>query len=59
MGIVEDYKIGNTRIKVADDYYSARTDEDTKRILQRIATSAYRHFNAVNEDTSDAMANVS
>lgn len=59
MGIVEDYKIGNTRIKVADDYYSTRTDEDTKRILQRIVTSAYRHFNAKDEDASDAMANVS
>ena len=28
MGIVKDYKIGNTSIKIADDYCLSKTDEE-------------------------------
>lgn len=42
--IVEDYKIGNTRIKIADDYCSSKSAEDVEKILHRVAVSAQRHF---------------
>lgn len=42
--IVEDYKIGNTRIKIADDYCSSKSTEDVEKILYRVAVSAQRHF---------------
>lgn len=42
--IVEDYKIGNTRIKISDDYCSSKTDKDVEKILRRIAVSAHKHF---------------
>lgn len=42
--IVEDYKIGNTRIKIADDYCSSKNDKDVEKILHRVAVSTHRHF---------------
>ena len=30
MGIVKDYKIGNTSIKIADDYCLSKTDEEVE-----------------------------
>lgn len=42
--IVEDYKIGNTRIKIADDYCSSKNDKDVEKILRRVAVSVHRHF---------------
>ena len=42
--IVEDYKIGNTRIKIADDYCSSKSAEDVEKILHRVTVSAQRHF---------------
>lgn len=35
--IVRDFMIGNTRIKIADDYCRDKTPEDVKRILRKIA----------------------
>ena len=53
MGLVKDYKIGNTSIKIADDYCLSKTDEEVEEILHRIAVSAYRHFNAKAENYAD------
>lgn len=43
--VVSDFNIGNTRIRIADNY-CRRTASDVERILQRIAAQAQRHFNA-------------
>lgn len=40
MAIVKEYMIGNTTIKIADDYYRDKTPEDVKAILDRIAANA-------------------
>jgi len=37
MALVEEYKIGNTVIKIYDDAYKDKTQEDINRILERIA----------------------
>ncbi len=37
MVLVEEYKIGNTTIKIYDDAYKDKTQEDIDRILERIA----------------------
>ena len=42
--IVRDFRIGNTRIKIADDY-SRKTEGEVKEILTRIAEQAQRQFN--------------
>ena len=57
MGIVKDYKIGNTSVKISDDYCSSKSDEDVERILHHIAVSAYRHFNAEAESNNETMIN--
>lgn len=44
--IVRDYKIGNTRIKVADNYCKDKTADDVKRILQSVAAKAQRSLSA-------------
>jgi hypothetical protein len=41
--IVKDFSIGNTRIKIADDYCK-KTARDVEQILQRIAQQAQRQF---------------
>ncbi|MBV7276306.1 hypothetical protein I6U48_25820 [Clostridium sp. PL3] len=40
--IVQEYKIGNTTIKISDDSYKDKTPEDMKRILERIANVAWK-----------------
>lgn len=42
--IVEEFKIENTRIKIADDYCSSKNDKDVEKILHRVAVSAHRHL---------------
>ena len=44
--IVLDYKIGNTRIKIADNYCANKTAEDVKRILRDVAKKAQRSLSA-------------
>lgn len=34
--IVEEYKIGNTTIKICDEAYKDKTSEDMRKILERI-----------------------
>ena len=43
--IVSDVRIGNTRIKIADDYCKM-TATEVNEILKRIAQQAQRHINA-------------
>ena len=38
--VVEEFTIGNTRIKICDDYCRDKTPEDVKAILKRIAQIA-------------------
>ena len=40
MALVEEYKIGNTTIKIYNDAYKDKTQEDIDRILERIAQIA-------------------
>ena len=35
--VVKDFKIGNTRIKICDDYCRDKTPKDVQAILDRIA----------------------
>lgn len=44
--IVLDYNIGNTSIKIADNYCSNKTAEDVKRILRDVAKKAQRSLSA-------------
>lgn len=43
--IVRDFRIGNTRIKIADDY-CRKTAAEVDDILRRIAQQAQRHISA-------------
>ena len=42
MALVEEYKLGNTTIKIYDDAYKDKTQEDIDRILERIAIIAMK-----------------
>lgn len=44
--VVRDFQIGNTRIKIADNYCKNKTACDVERILKQIAEQAQRQFNA-------------
>ncbi len=44
--IVRDFTIGNTRIKIADDYCRDKTPEDVRRILKEIAQAAQAALSA-------------
>ena len=41
---VEEFKIGNTNVKIADDYCRDKTPEDVNAILKRIGVNALPHF---------------
>lgn len=45
--IVKEFRLGNTRIKIADDYCREKTPEDVEKILQRIARTSKAHLNTV------------
>lgn len=42
--VVEEFKIGNTRIKICDDYCYNRLDKDIEEILARIARKSQEYF---------------
>jgi hypothetical protein len=44
--VVRDYYIGNTHIKIADNYYANKTAEDVKQILRDVAKKAQRSLSA-------------
>lgn len=37
---VEEFEIGNTKVKISDEYCRDKTEEDVKDILNRIARGA-------------------
>ena len=42
--VVRDFQIGNTRIKIADNYCCQKTASEVDRILKRITERAQRQF---------------
>lgn len=44
--IICEYTIGNTRVKIADNYYADKTADDVKRILRDVAKKAQRSLSA-------------
>jgi hypothetical protein len=40
IGVVEDFRIGRSRIRISDDYCKAKTPQDIEKILQNIAKRA-------------------
>ena len=44
--VAKDYRIGNTRIKIATDYCDQRTPEEVQDILDRIARMALETIRA-------------
>jgi len=46
---VKDFMLGNTRIKICDDYCYNRSDTEIDEILARIARKAQEHFTAAAE----------
>lgn len=46
--IAKEFKIGNTKVKIATDYCSNKTQEDIEMILMRIAKLALQSLNAKN-----------
>lgn len=47
--VVEEFKLGNTRIKICDDFCYNRLDTDVEAILARIAHRAQEHFTAAQQ----------
>lgn len=41
---VEEFKIGNTNVKIADDYCRDKTPEDVNAILKRIGSKCFTAF---------------
>ena len=50
LNIVRDFTIGNTRIKIADDYCRDKTPEEVQEILKRIAIRAQAAISAAYRD---------
>lgn len=44
--VVKEFSIGNTRVKICDDFCRNMTRADVERILARIASRAYEHLSA-------------
>ncbi|QUH27792.1 hypothetical protein [Vallitalea guaymasensis] len=42
--IVEEYKIGNTKVQIRDSGYINRTPEDIQKILDNISTIILNHY---------------
>lgn len=42
MAVVRDFYIGNTHVKIDDEYCRDKTPEEVQEILDRIADRAYR-----------------
>lgn len=42
--IAKDFKIGNTRVRIATDFCNDVTPEEVQKILERIARTAKQHF---------------
>ena len=49
-GVVADYFIGHTRIKIHDDYCRGKTDDEIEETMKRIANIVNRSYK--NDDTA-------
>ncbi|MGI5882900.1 MAG: hypothetical protein ACOX7L_07495 [Dethiobacteria bacterium] len=49
MALVQEYKIGNTKIKIHDDAYKDKTKNDIDRILARVAHIASTSLNGTRQ----------
>lgn len=47
--IIKDYKIGNTRIKIADNC-CIKNKEEVEKLLKKIAETVYRNINSAIEN---------
>ena len=47
--VVKEFMLGNTHVKICDDYCRDRTPDEVKAILDRIADNALRAFEAAAE----------
>ena len=45
--IIQEFSIGNTRIKIADNYCSGKTQEEVQAALRRIARNVQEHISTV------------
>lgn len=52
MAIVQEYMIGNTTIKIADDYYKDKTPAEVQAILKRIAANAAQQLRRQAKETA-------
>ena len=46
MNVVKDFSIGNTRIKIADDFCRGMSAEDIKKAIREIARTAKENMTA-------------
>lgn len=44
--IVQEFNIGNTRVKIADNYCADKTPGDVQKVLDKMARTAQEHFAA-------------
>jgi hypothetical protein len=51
--IVDEYKIGNTTIKICDDAYRDNTPEDVQRILERVTQIGWKCVRAARKAGKD------
>lgn len=56
--VVREFLIGNTKIRIADDY-CVKTAEEVEQILSRIAEQAQRHIAAATAGTYGPNENIS
>lgn len=54
--IVKEFTIGNTRIKIADNYCAGKTKKEVEAILQRIAIIVQDYFCLQDDTNSDESA---
>lgn len=50
--VVQDFYIGNTRIKICDDYCRGQSKEEAQAIIDKISRTAYRYLVADPPETT-------
>lgn len=53
MAIVEEYKIGNTTIKICDDAYKDKTPEQIEKVKERITSVCWEIARKLKEQGKD------
>ena len=47
--VVKEFSIGNTKVKICDDYCRNKSQAEIEEILRRIAKNALGQLNAINK----------